>query len=86
MSSNFPSRVKHFAREAGFDLCGIAPVREFQEIESFPAWIAAGHHGEMRYMESRDDAGEQNLHGITCTSVMRLRTITLSALLNRITD
>ena len=58
MPSNFPSRVKHFAREAGFDLCGIAPVREFQEIESFPAWIAAGHHGEMRYMESRDDAGE----------------------------
>ena len=58
MPSSFPSRVKHFAREAGFDLCGIAPVREFQEIESFPAWIAAGHHGEMRYMESRDDAGE----------------------------
>jgi epoxyqueuosine reductase len=55
---SFPSRVKRFAREAGFDLCGIAPVREFREIESFPAWIAAGHHGEMRYMESRDDAGE----------------------------
>ena len=58
VSSDFPFRVKSFARDAGFDLCGIAPVREFRETESFPAWIAAGHHGEMRYMESRDDAGE----------------------------
>jgi len=41
-----------------FDLCGIAPVREFGELESFPAWIAAGQHGEMKYMESRDQAGE----------------------------
>src|SRR5882724_11622037 len=58
MHINFSSRVKQFAREVGFELCGIAPVREFRETESFPAWIAAGHHGEMRYMESRDDAGE----------------------------
>lgn len=58
MSPDFPSRIKHLAGEAGFDLCGIAPVREFREIESFPAWIADKHHGEMRYMEARDDAGE----------------------------
>ena len=56
--SDFPSRVKQFAREAGFDLCGIAPVRQFREIEAFPAWIAAGRHGEMQYMEARNDAGE----------------------------
>jgi hypothetical protein len=41
--ADLPSRIKQFAREIGFDLCGIAPVREFREIESFPAWIAAGH-------------------------------------------
>ena len=58
MFSTLPSRIKQFAREAGFDLCGIAPVGEFRELEAFPAWIAAGHHGEMKYMESRDDAGE----------------------------
>ena len=58
MPSDFPSRIKQFAGEAGFDLCGIAPVREFREIEAFPAWIAAERHGEMRYLEARDEAGE----------------------------
>jgi epoxyqueuosine reductase len=51
-------RIKQFARDAGFDLCGIAPIRQFGELASFPAWIASGHHGEMKYMESRDQAGE----------------------------
>jgi len=58
MPSTLEMRIKQFARETGFDLCGIAPVREFCELETFPAWIADGHHGEMKYMESRDDAGE----------------------------
>ena len=58
MFSNLPTRIKQFAREVGFDLCGIAPVREFGELESFPAWIASGQHGEMKYMESSDDAGK----------------------------
>jgi len=52
------TRVKQAARDAGFDLCGIAPVRDFGELQVFPAWIADGKHGEMKYMESRDDAGE----------------------------
>lgn len=58
MFSILPSRVKQFARAAGFDLCGIAPVGEFRELESFPSWIVEGRHGEMKYMESRDDGGE----------------------------
>jgi len=58
VSSDLPSRIKQFAREAGFDLCGIAPVRDFREIEVFPEWIAAGRHGEMKYMEARDNAGD----------------------------
>jgi epoxyqueuosine reductase len=58
MFSNFPTRVKRCARNAGFDLCGIAPVRDFGELQVFPTWIADGKHGEMKYMEARDDAGE----------------------------
>jgi epoxyqueuosine reductase len=50
--------VKQAAREAGFELAGIAPVRDFAELERFPKWIAAGYAGEMKYMEARDDHGD----------------------------
>ena len=50
--------VKQAARDAGFELAGIAPVREFRELEYFPEWIANGHAGEMRYLESRDETGQ----------------------------
>ena len=50
--------VKNAARDAGFELAGIAPVRDFPELEHFPAWIAAGHAGEMNYLESRNESGE----------------------------
>lgn len=50
--------VKRAAKEAGFELAGIAPVREFAELEYFPKWITAGHAGEMRYMEARDENGD----------------------------
>jgi epoxyqueuosine reductase len=52
------NRIQQLAREAGFDLCGIAPVREFAELDVFPAWIADGRHGEMKYMEARNEAAE----------------------------
>jgi epoxyqueuosine reductase len=55
---DLPIRIKRYARDAGFDLCGIAPVRDFAELRVFPAWIADGKHGEMRYMEARDETGE----------------------------
>jgi epoxyqueuosine reductase len=50
--------VKQSARELGFDLAGIAPVQQFGELEYFPEWIAAGHHGEMRYLETRTESGD----------------------------
>src|SRR6185369_6462022 len=50
--------VKQAALSLGFDLAGIAPVEQFGELDYFPEWIAAGHHGEMRYLESRTDSGE----------------------------
>lgn len=51
--------AKQAATQAGFDLAGIAPVREedFPELEAFEQWIAEGHAGEMKYMEKRTVAG-----------------------------
>src|SRR5215470_8236706 len=56
-SSEISAMVKRAASEAGFDLAGIAPATDSRELASFPAWIAAGHAGEMKYMEARDDQG-----------------------------
>lgn len=51
--------AKRAAVEAGFDLAGIAPVREenFPEADAFAEWIEAGHAGEMAYLEKRTEAG-----------------------------
>ena len=49
--------VKRAAEQAGFDLAGIAPAADAEELEHFPEWIAAGHAGEMKYLEARDDHG-----------------------------
>ena len=38
-------KIKAAAVAAGFDLAGVAPVREFVELEAFPEWIADGHNG-----------------------------------------
>jgi len=56
-TSELTDLVKGAVREAGFELAGIAPVREFPELGRFPEWIAAGYGGEMKYMESRADDG-----------------------------
>ncbi len=45
------------AQDAGFDLAGIASAEDTAELEYFPRWIAAGHAGEMKYMEARDEQG-----------------------------
>ena len=50
-------KIKRWAAEAGFDLCGIAPVGPNPELAYFPEWIASGFGGEMRYLESRSDSG-----------------------------
>ena len=56
-NSEISALVKHSASEAGFDLAGIAPASDSRELNSFPEWIAAGHAGEMKYLESRDEQG-----------------------------
>ena len=49
--------VKRSAREAGFELAGIAPAADFPELAYFPEWIAQGRAAEMKYLASRNDAG-----------------------------
>ena len=56
--SKAKAEVKRAAEDAGFDLSGIAPAADARDLEYFPHWIAAGHAGEMKYLESRDDQGE----------------------------
>jgi epoxyqueuosine reductase len=56
-NSEISALVKRSASEAGFDLAGIAPATDSRELQSFPEWIAAGHAGEMKYMEARDEQG-----------------------------
>ena len=49
--------MKQAAIDAGFELAGVAPVHEFDELDRFREWIDAGRAGEMKYMEARDDSG-----------------------------
>ncbi|HTS35055.1 MAG TPA: tRNA epoxyqueuosine(34) reductase QueG [Candidatus Solibacter sp.] len=56
--SKLEAIIKRAAEAAGFDLCGIAPVRDTPEHERFREWIAAGRAGEMKYMEAQDERGE----------------------------
>ena len=58
VNSQFEAFIKRIAADAGFDLCGIAPASDAPDLEYFPAWIAAGRAGEMKYLEARDDQGE----------------------------
>ena len=55
--SDISEFVKRAALEAGFELAGIAPVRDFDELAYFPEWVDAGHAGEMKYLEARDKSG-----------------------------
>jgi epoxyqueuosine reductase len=56
--SEIEALIKRAAADAGFDLAGIAPASHHDELAFFPCWIAAGHAGEMKYLEARDERGE----------------------------
>ena len=56
--SQIKAVVNRAAEAAGFDLSGIAPAGDSRELEHFSEWIAAGHAGDMKYLESRDEQGE----------------------------
>jgi epoxyqueuosine reductase len=49
--------IRLAAQSAGFELFGIAQLQDHPELARFPEWIDAGHAGDMRYLESKDDSG-----------------------------
>ena len=51
--STFPSssEIKRQASAIGFDLCGIAPVASFPELEFLREWLDLGYAGEMQYLQ-----------------------------------
>jgi epoxyqueuosine reductase len=51
LPTGFEHRLKTQAYAAGFDLAGIATLGAPDTLEHFYAWLRAGHHGEMSYME-----------------------------------
>jgi epoxyqueuosine reductase len=59
--------VKQAAISAGFELAGIAPIHDFPDLNYFPEWIAAGHAGDMKYMEARDESGNLKRASIKST-------------------
>lgn len=48
-------RIEEWARELGFDLFGIAPLRPPQDAERFRAWLDAGRHAGLHYLEEQRD-------------------------------
>jgi len=56
--SDITKSVKQAAYDAGFELAGIAPVRDFAELDRFADWIDAGRAGDLEYMKARDETGQ----------------------------
>jgi len=51
--------VKVHAREAGFDLCGIARAQAYPRLSRLADWIARGFAGEMAYLaRSLEERGD----------------------------
>lgn len=51
LPSGFEHRLKTQALAAGFNLAGIATLGRPDTAAHFDDWLAAGHHGEMSYLE-----------------------------------
>jgi len=56
-AAELKAAVTQAATDASFELVGFAPAEDAPELEYFPRWIAAGHGGEMKYLEARDEQG-----------------------------
>jgi epoxyqueuosine reductase len=49
-ASTAAARAIELARELGFDLAGIAPLRPPRDAERFRSWLAAGRHAGLDYL------------------------------------
>ncbi|HKW89894.1 MAG TPA: tRNA epoxyqueuosine(34) reductase QueG [Candidatus Acidoferrales bacterium] len=54
-------RVVERARALGFELCGVAPAADFDELRHFPEWLARGYAGEMEYLHDPRRASAENV-------------------------
>ena len=54
-------RLVEHARSIGFELCGVAPAEEFEELRRLPEWLERGYAGEMRYLHDARRASAQNV-------------------------
>jgi epoxyqueuosine reductase len=52
----YTQQIKSFARNLGFDYCGIARVQKLEEdARRLEQWLNKGYHGAMQYMENHFD-------------------------------
>jgi len=66
-------RVVESARAIGFELCGVAPAAEFEELRRLPEWLERGYAGEMRYLhDARRASAETVLPGARSVIVCAL--------------
>ena len=66
-------RLKTRARELGFDLIGLTAPDPLPHADFFAEWIAAGYHGEMRYLATEralERRGDPRLILPECKSVI----------------
>ncbi|HEV2222103.1 MAG TPA: tRNA epoxyqueuosine(34) reductase QueG [Candidatus Acidoferrales bacterium] len=54
-------RLAEHARSIGFELCGVAPAEEFEELRRLPEWLERGYAGEMRYLHDARRASAENV-------------------------
>ena len=54
-------RLVEHARSVGFELCGVAPAEEFEELRRLPEWLERGYAGEMRYLHDARRASAENV-------------------------
>jgi epoxyqueuosine reductase len=56
MNTGYTKLIKDFAREIGFDYCGIAKAQKLDEDEQrLTKWLQNNYHGSMHYMENNFD-------------------------------
>jgi len=73
MEASQTRRVVESARAIGFELCGVAPAEEFEELRRLPEWLERGYAGEMRYLhDARRASAETVLPGARSVIVCAL--------------
>lgn len=70
------AEVKALARDAGFDLCGIARAERHPKLARLPEWIAMGYAGEMGYLaDSLDERLDPRVALPTAQSIISVAVV-----------